>query len=975
MKAVTVAFHSSASAEAYALASRLDALGYAVVQTVCEAQGTKLGRRLLEAEGPVLLLVNDELLHAEACQTGLLDAWRDLRSRGDVHAVMASSQRSGPGGVQARVMTNLSRVSDVMRYMNFWQNAYLAKRRQVGASDDPRAQAELAVVRRISEEIGQMLRIIRNEQPTDVRTLTDADAGTFSALLGPAPASSEPASDTTAAPATESPSVQSVGTAPAPASEVTSVEDRPSASDSGAATAGEVGADAESQAPQGSDDESNAETAPSLDEREHDAAAVPESAGSGASPGDRGPDRSNAVIIVDSGAQQAEPESSDASNASTDAPRDRDTAVAKTDLPKTEADTSSADVASVEENLGQSAPQTSTDVDRADSEAQNPPRDAADEAATALDQSRAANLEIYLGYLDAGGRAEAQDFAEETLAADPQDLKLRYALAVQLLADSEDDEDLRRRGETHLQPLFETEYAAAAHLCLGQVAMRERDFGTARRHLTSAYRANKRLDPELSYRIGALIMDEFEEDRKVARRYLRRAWRTSRDHAADVRYRLGSLEFRAGRLRRAVQYLKSAVKLDVRHPLAAYELAVAQLRRGREDQAARAFELAIQVNPELDTEYNRDAFFPIGSHEGNATPLQEGRVNKFGRFVHARDDGRSAGGETSEDEDSFGAPSGSDRSSAESSDGAETQTRDHGQESRRAARQRAAPSDERPAARERQGVSSLGELAAPEGAHRSEALTVLITGASSGIGAATARAFAAAGHRLVLTGRRVERLRALASDLKREHGSDLRLLSFDVSDITATVSQLQSLRDGFADIDVLVNNAGKAKGLAPIHEGELEHWEEMIDVNIRGLLYMTRLVSPGMVKRGRGHIINVCSTAGHEVYPNGAVYCATKHAVDAITRGTRLDLFRHGIRVSQISPAAVEETEFSEVRFDGDAERAAEVYADFQPLRAGDVAEAIVFIATRPPHVNIQDLVVLSAQQANSTTIDRSGRE
>jgi len=234
--------------------------------------------------------------------------------------------------------------------------------------------------------------------------------------------------------------------------------------------------------------------------------------------------------------------------------------------------------------------------------------------------------------------------------------------------------------------------------------------------------------------------------------------------------------------------------------------------------------------------------------------------------------------------------------------------------------------------------------------------------------------FAEHGHRLILTGRRVANLRSLGASLNKEFNVPIRLLSFDVTAFSETEQLLNTLPEGWNEIDVLVNNAGKAKGLDYINEGRIEHWEEMIDTNVKGLLYMIRLVSPLMVQRKSGHIINVCSTAGHEVYAKGAVYCATKHAVDAITQGARLDLYTHGIRVSQVSPAHVEETEFAAVRFDGDTEKAGMVYENFQPLKARDVAKSIYYIAAQPEHVNVQDVLMLSTQQANSTNIDRSGR-
>ncbi|PSR12685.1 MAG: hypothetical protein DA408_06435 [Bacteroidetes bacterium] len=251
---------------------------------------------------------------------------------------------------------------------------------------------------------------------------------------------------------------------------------------------------------------------------------------------------------------------------------------------------------------------------------------------------------------------------------------------------------------------------------------------------------------------------------------------------------------------------------------------------------------------------------------------------------------------------------------------------------------------------------------------------VLITGATAGIGRATAEKFAEAGYRLIITGRRQERLTALKASWEAEYGTEVYTLSFDVRNPAAVFAAIEQLPAAWKNIDILVNNAGKAKGFDPIHTGQIPHWEEMIDTNIKGLLYLTRAVSPGMVARGQGHIINIASTAGKEVYPNGNVYCATKFAVDALTKAMRLDLHTYGIRVSQVCPAAVEETEFALVRFDGDSERA-KIYEGFQPLRARDVAATIYFIAQQPPHVNILDVVVQATQQASSTVIDRSGRE
>ena len=252
-------------------------------------------------------------------------------------------------------------------------------------------------------------------------------------------------------------------------------------------------------------------------------------------------------------------------------------------------------------------------------------------------------------------------------------------------------------------------------------------------------------------------------------------------------------------------------------------------------------------------------------------------------------------------------------------------------------------------------------------------VTVLITGATSGIGKATAAIFAKNGYRLILTGRRADRLDSLKTEFETEFRNRTQLLNFDVRSLEEVKKSLSELEEDFKNVDILINNAGLASGLAPIHEGEIEDWDKMIDTNIKGLLYMTRAIAPNMVKRRKGHIVNIGSIAGKEIYPNGNVYSASKFAVDALTRAMRVDLHKYNIRVSQVSPGAVEETEFALVRFHGDAEKAS-IYKDFTPLKASDVAETIYFMVTRPEYVNIQDVVMMGTQQGSANHFDRSGR-
>lgn len=245
--------------------------------------------------------------------------------------------------------------------------------------------------------------------------------------------------------------------------------------------------------------------------------------------------------------------------------------------------------------------------------------------------------------------------------------------------------------------------------------------------------------------------------------------------------------------------------------------------------------------------------------------------------------------------------------------------------------------------------------------------TALITGATSGIGRATAHEFAKHGINLILCGRRQERLDTIKNAL--EKSTDVQVLNFDVRDKDATFNAIQSLPEQFKTIDILINNAGNAHGLDPIQTGNIEDWDAMMDINVKGLLYVSKAIIPQMTERQSGHIINIGSSAGKEVYPKGNVYCASKHAVLAITEGMRIDLNPYGIKVSGINPGLVE-TEFSQVRFKGDA-NANDVYKGYKALQPEDIAEIIYFAVSRPAHVNIADLLVFPTAQASSTIVKK----
>ncbi|MFO8067421.1 MAG: SDR family NAD(P)-dependent oxidoreductase [Bacteroidales bacterium] len=243
---------------------------------------------------------------------------------------------------------------------------------------------------------------------------------------------------------------------------------------------------------------------------------------------------------------------------------------------------------------------------------------------------------------------------------------------------------------------------------------------------------------------------------------------------------------------------------------------------------------------------------------------------------------------------------------------------------------------------------------------------VFISGATSGIGKACALKFAKIGYSLIINGRREDRLNKLKDDLVKDYNIKVKILAFDVRKQDDVISAINGLEGEWKNIDILVNNAGLSLGLHTIDSGITEDWDTMIDTNVKGLLYVSKEIMPLMIKRNKGHIINIGSIAGREVYPKGNVYCASKHAVAAITEGMRMDLLPHGIKVSQVSPGAAE-TEFSIVRFKGDKEAAKKVYEGFKPLSGDDIAEIVVFTATLPEHVNINDVLVMPKAQASAT--------
>lgn len=248
--------------------------------------------------------------------------------------------------------------------------------------------------------------------------------------------------------------------------------------------------------------------------------------------------------------------------------------------------------------------------------------------------------------------------------------------------------------------------------------------------------------------------------------------------------------------------------------------------------------------------------------------------------------------------------------------------------------------------------------------------TALITGATSGIGLETAKLLAQNSYNLIVTGRRNDRLEQLKKDIEASYSVKVLSLNFDIRIKKEVENAIESLPESWKKIDVLINNAGLAAGIAPINTADVDDWEQMIDTNVKGLLYMSQLISRGMIERKMGHIVNLSSIAGKESYPNGSVYCGTKHAVMAISQAMRVELLPYNVKVSTVCPGAVE-TEFSLVRFGGDKEKAEKVYEGFTPLMAKDIADTILFIISRPPHVNIDDILVMPTAQGSARDVFR----
>jgi len=516
---------------------------------------------------------------------------------------------------------------------------------------------------------------------------------------------------------------------------------------------------------------------------------------------------------------------------------------------------------------------------------------------------------------------------KETLTEAPDFVSVRYQYAA-FLAKYQND---FKEASNQLALLLEQEpNNLSAKFFLGELAEVERDYLTAKNYYEKVHHDNPEF-PNVSYKLGMLMVNYLKDRPEVAARYLAEAYRFDKKNI-NALYQFGLIQNEGlQNEEKAIAAFEQVLEKAPEHPFANYDLAVIYHKRGESKKALQFYTKSAEINPELKTAVN-DQAFAIATDEVAAKEIENIGLAEIEKTKESYTISNLV---------------------ANVQDKSETNNL-------------LKNNDATPLEEDLATEPILEEIKLPNSTDK----IVLITGATSGIGKATATKFAQAGYQLILTGRRFSRLFQLKEQFENEFDTKVRLLPFDIKSSSAVKESLAELEEGWQAVDILINNAGLAKGETPIHEGELANWEEMIDTNLKGLLYVTREIAPHMVKRGKGQIINVCSLAGKEAYPNNAVYCATKHAVDGLSKAMRIDLHKYNIKVSQISPGFVEDTEFAKVKTGGSDHQ----ITDFVPVNAQDVAEVIYFMTTQPNHVTMQEVVMTGTQQASANIIDRSGR-
>lgn len=844
--------------------------------------------QLMGQSDPILLFISDNYLRSAQCMSRGLKLLQEKRH--DILPIIVDGITEDPvTGQRKAVATDFERVSDIIQYINYWQDQYLdlrRQKRQMNELDEDHFNTHLKVMREVSSEVGEFLRLLRS---MNFLVLPQFQANAYQQFF----IFTEDEASWTAFKSSFNEQESGRHTPAAPDKVETEEE--------------------EGETP----DPEIIENIPGLDQL----------------PGQK--QEENPVPEMDDPTEDMPNEAPDSNEVEdqqtvADTPGyDGQQGIRNTDFVNEQEDGNQPEDGS-EIYLQQEQEDEDALTQPSMVEPPQPEPDPREERPkkTVFDDHE--HIEHALGMLNSGQKEEGLDYMASVVQSQPENARLRYHYALMLARSRKD----YRSAREELLPVIELEPENRDALFLiGELEELLGNFEEARQHYHQLLEADNNY-PNAYYRLGMITAAHFESERAHAAKYFKKAAKLDKsNYDALYQYAL-LLNEELGKPEKAIKYFKKTLKVNAFHPFAYYDMALVYHQLGSYQKAADAYQKAIQINPELQTAENDEAFAVAG-----AKAKKEASSEKA----------------TSPRPDSVNL-------------GAIEALKNSVVELEQLLREK-----EKTVTRLQQELEEQPSTPPPPPRPKVDQ-TVLITGATSGIGKATASIFAQHGYRVIVTGRRRERLDAFRDQLVAQYEAEVMPLTFDVRSEQECEDALRLLTGRWAEIDILVNNAGKAKGLSPIHEGELRHWEEMIDTNLKGLLYMTRLIAPGMVERGNGHIINICSTAGKEAYPKGNVYNATKFGVDGLTKAMRLDLHQHGVRVGMVSPAHVEETEFALVRFDGDTERA-RIYEDFKPLSSNDVAVSIFFMVTQPAHVNILDIVLQGTQQASSTIIDRSGRE
>ncbi len=893
-----------------------------------------LQAQLKDRKEPILLLVSDNFLRSTECMYQALFMLQASEHTNQVQPVVIDGRKRRPDGNYEIVPTTFERVSNVIQYMNYWQERYLDLRKLKREATDPtlldKLEGQLKIVRSTSSEVGEFLRILRGVEYWTADQMMHNDFELFFETLD-APelyqSYQEKIKNTKIIIPEiieEEPDAEEFFNGPSPVAPVSMSED--TSNNIGTESAIPGTAQATEKTPMveetidpeltGAPEPNIAKEEPNIQEQPAneqkiiaDKKEIEEDAqidsvveqlnmenvlkNSSYQVADKGPLLDRLLEHQKEKMKEEQKENNFASkNGESELDRYLNTLTDDGFEKKIEVQNAPKDII---DDIFDDEDEDGKDIFSIN-EVPNPPTTGAQDDFDSVAEEavqRAKNL------IDEGQEEEGMELLKIMVDRYPSNTRLRFLYATFLASPIEEFDTANNQLEliTQLDPSF-----TDAYILLASLAEQRQDWLLARNYYEKVLSIDSQ-QALIHYRLGKLLQNHFHNHLVHAANSYQRSLNldpTNIDARLQFAYLLHDVKDDP---KRAIEELERVLSFEPGNSAAYFKLAQVFYQVDKRKKASRAYHLSWQFDPSLRTEEN-DRTYQYNKKDKKKRKKKKKNGYKTKPFSQ---------------EIPF--------------EIADVEPTDNGKVSTK---------------------------------------TVLITGATSGIGRATAEVFAQNGYRLILTGRRTTRLETIKTIYAKKYNAQIQILPFDVRDPLAVKQAISELGEEWQEVDILINNAGLAKGFSAIHEGDLADWEAMINTNIKGLLYMTRCLAPLMVKRRQGHIINVSSSAGKEVYPNGNVYCATKHAVEALTKAMRLELHQYNIRVGQVSPGHVEETEFAFVRFE-DKEKA-KIYEDFQPLRAIDVAESIYFIATRPPHVNIQDIHLFGTQQANSIFIDRSGR-